>query len=454
MWSYRVECYKCSHEFQLWDHCRKYGDTVREHKILREFPCPSCRQTVSKSKLIRTEAEPVQIGYKCCGSKQREVTHPPEPEDIRRCVAPDVPPVEGYYPTDELPDGVNLGQPRRHGLTSVDKFYTPRNLVALSHIWHTIHRIDDTSTSAYLGWVFTSLYRRVSRFSEFRFWGGSGNTARLNVPFIFDEPNVFKSYERKAKTILDHASTTVDHYSGRSVVLNGSATDLSDVPDSTVDLVFTDPPFGANINYSEMNFLWESWLGRRTITTEEAIVNRSQGKDIEDYGHLMRRSFEECHRVLRTDGWMLVVFMNSSAKVWTSLREAILAAGFVIAQADVFDKQHGTFKQFVSDNTAGSDLVLHCKRVEISVGVYPTPSSRDEEVALREFLSLVDPDRYLMPYLHVPRRSEVDLRRLYSEWIADSITRGNEFLDFVEFRRMANLWIDSQTPRPSEGPQE
>ena len=46
--------------------------------------------------------------------------------------------------------------------------------------------------------------------------------------------------------------------------------------------------------------------------------------------------------------------------MWEALRTAITDAGFVIVNADVFDKQHGTFKHFVSENTAGADLVLHC----------------------------------------------------------------------------------------------
>ena len=184
------------------------------------------------------------------------------------------------------------------------------------------------------------------------------------MPFIFDEPNVFIVFRRKAKTISDHLATTASHYSAHVTVRQGSATDLSDPPDNSIDLVFTDPPFGGNINYSEMNLLWESWSVALPQTADEAIVNRVQGKDVAAYGQLMAESLAECYRVLRPEHWMLLVFMNSSAKVWDALRVAIQDAGFVIVKADVFDKQHGTFKHFVSENTAGADLVLHCLKPE------------------------------------------------------------------------------------------
>jgi DNA modification methylase/predicted RNA-binding Zn-ribbon protein involved in translation (DUF1610 family) len=439
VWAYRVVCSECDREFNLWDACRSYGRTVREHKILTQFPCPRCGAVITKARLSRTVAEPVQIGYMCCGSRQQEKVHPPDEADLALIaeLTANPPLATGFYPRNPLPEGVNLGQPRKHGLDSVDKFYTPRNLAALSHIWQTIQRFEDDNVAAHMAFVFTSLYRRVTKFSEFRFWGGSGNTARLNVPFIFDEPNVFIAFERKAQTVADHLVTTATHYAGRSVIVQGSATDMSYLPDASVDLVFTDPPFGANINYSEMNLLWEAWLGRETDVTNEAIVNRVQGKDIGAYGRLMTEGLAECYRVLRPGHWMLLVFMNSSARVWKALRDAITEAGFLLVKADVFDKQHGTFKHFVSENTAGADLVLHCLKPRRKAGrAAPT-----EGITLDNFLRLVDVHRYLQPYLHVERPTEVDLRRMYSEWVAHALVDDVDLLDFPTFRDRAIEWL-------------
>lgn len=437
IWSYRVRCRDCDHEFVLWDHCRQYGQTVREHKILSEFPCPCCRTMLKKSRLQRTTAEPVILGYKCCSRQQ--VEHPLNTDDharIARLTA--VPPLaEGFFPTTELPDGVNLRQPKKHGLTSIDRFYTPRNLAAMSHLWRELHRIEDDNVAGFIAFVFTSLYQRVTKLSEFRFWGGSGNTANFNVPYIFNEANVFVTFERKARTIQDHLETTAKAYSGRSLVRTGSATDLSFLPDNSIDLVFTDPPFGANINYSEMNILWESWLGAFTNTTHEAIVNRFQDKDIAAYGGLMLRSLKECHRVLRPGHWLLLVFMNSSQDVWEALRKAVLDAGFSLERVDIFDKQHGTFKQFVSDNTAGCDLLLHCRKSDIPsvAGTGRTLASATESV--NRFLGEREAPVPRLPYLHVRREEEIDYRMLYSEFLADRLMGHGDLVDFASFRALA-----------------
>jgi DNA modification methylase/DNA-binding XRE family transcriptional regulator len=443
VWSYRVLCSSCGHEFLLWDHCRKYGARSRDHKILSEFPCPACTQILHKSRLKRTIAEPVQIGYKCCGSRQQEVMHPLNKTDLELIYRLEItaPLAEGFYPQIELPDGLNLRQPRFHGINSIDRFYTPRNLAAMSHIWRAIHQIEDLNLAAHLAFIFTSLYQRVTRLSEFRFWGGSGNTARFNVPFIFNEANVFLTFARKARTIQDHLEATASHYQGKAFVIENSATLLDYLPDDSIDLIFTDPPFGANINYSDMNYLWESWLGKFTDTRTEAIINRLQGKDVYDYQHLMSLSLKECYRVLRSGHWMLLVFMNSSSTVWTALRSAIADAGFKIKKVDIFDKQHGTFKQFVSDNTTGCDLVLHCLKPDEMQQFDTTQEPKTCKESIITFLKEVDFSKQINVYLHVSREQEIDFRKLYSEWTANAILQNTDVLDFAEFRSIVEEWI-------------
>lgn len=444
VWSYRVICNQCMHEFLLWDHCRKYGKRVREHKILTEFPCPACGKQLKKSTLQRTDAEPVLVGYKCCTPGQQETTCPLSQADIEvlRMLEKNPPLAEGFYPLTPLPSGINLRQPIKHGLDRIAKFYTPRNLAAMSHLWRAIHRLESRELAAHLAFVFTSLYQRVTRLSEFRFWGGSGNTARFNVPYIFNEANVFLTFLRKARTIQDHLTATAANYRGRSVVVRNSATSLDYLPDASIDLIFTDPPFGANINYSEMNILWESWLGEFTDTTHEAIINKVQGKAVADYQRLMTQCLKECYRVLRPKHWLLLMFMNSSSEVWASLKATIGDAGFEIRKIDMFDKQHGTFKQFVSDNTAGFDLVLHCLKPESPHPTAMSMSSVHLQESVVEFLSRSAPILPTYVYLHVDREEEIDFRKLYSDWLSQSLLTQAEPIDFSHFRAIVKDWLE------------
>lgn len=438
VWSYELECNHCGKIFVLWDHCRKYGNNVREHKLLKKFPCPHCGVEVNKSYLKRHDVIPVFLGYKCCSKKI--VEHPLSKADHRRITKSKsiLAAYSGHIPTNVIPDGVNLNQPKRHGLDAINKFYTDRNLAACGAIWKEIKRIEDPELAAAVAFVFTSLYRRVTKLSEYRFWGGSGNTANFNVPHISNESNVFITFKRKAKSIADHFVTTANRYSGRAVIRTGSATNLSFLPDNSIDFIFTDPPFGANINYSEMNILWESWLGSFTDAGDEAIMSKAQGKSVDDYKSLMTDSLREAYRVLRPNCWMILVFMNSSEKVWSALHDAIVNAGFNIEKVNIFDKQHGTFKQFVSENTAGSDLMIHCKKTPGSRAGEAIESHRQIE-SIEAFVEQQYDNIPVLPYLHVKREAEIDYRTLYSRYIAVAIKNGASIVDFAEFRRIAAI---------------
>ena len=48
----------------------------------------------------------------------------------------------------------------------------------------------------------------------------------------------------------------------------------------SIDYIFTDPPFGENIYYADLNFLVEAWHRVFTDAEPEAIVDRAKEKDI------------------------------------------------------------------------------------------------------------------------------------------------------------------------------
>ena len=129
------------------------------------------------------------------------------------------------------------------------------------------------------------------------------------------------------------------------------------LPDNAIDYVFTDPPFGENIFYADLNYLVESWHGIRTCSETEAIVDRPKGKEIADYQRLMQRCFQAYCRVLKPGRWITVVFHNSKNAVWNAIQEAMLAAGFVVADVRTLDKQQGSYKQ-VTSTAVKQDLVI------------------------------------------------------------------------------------------------
>ena len=128
--------------------------------------------------------------------------------------------------------------------------------------------------------------------------------------------------------------------------------------DESADYIFIDPPFGSNLNYSELSFNWEAWLNVLTNNKAEAIENTVQGKGINEYRQLMTACFQEAYRVLKPGRWMTVEFSNTKASVWNSIQTALTEAGFIVANVSALDKKQGSFKAVTTPTAVKQDLII------------------------------------------------------------------------------------------------
>ena len=143
----------------------------------------------------------------------------------------------------------------------------------------------------------------------------------LYIPSLNGEQNWLNIFaSRKEASCRAAAASRVSL--GDSYISVNSASCLT-LPDTCIDYIFTDPPFGGNLMYSELNFLWESWLRVRTDNRPEAIENKVQQRGLLDYQRLMTECFVEYDRVLKPGRWMTVEFHNSQNRVWAAIQEAI-----------------------------------------------------------------------------------------------------------------------------------
>ena len=166
------------------------------------------------------------------------------------------------------------------------------------------------------------------------------------------ENNPFNQINRKLRDILN-----IKPQKSSSVISTQSSVQTT-INNNSIDYIFTDPPFGANLMYSELNFLWESWLKVFSNQNTEAIVNKTQNKDENSYKNLMYNCFKENYRILKPGKWMTVVFSNSKAAIWNAVQEAIQKSGFIIANVSALDKKQGSFKAVTTTTAVKQDLVI------------------------------------------------------------------------------------------------
>ena len=129
------------------------------------------------------------------------------------------------------------------------------------------------------------------------------------VPSIISEVSPWAQFEGKLDRLVK-AFSTFKTSAGNAIIGTGSA-HATTLPKESVDYIFTDPPFGENIYYSDLNFFVESWHGVTTAPASEAIIDRVKKKGIPEYQLLMQKCFAEYYRVLKPGRWM------TASKPWT-----------------------------------------------------------------------------------------------------------------------------------------
>lgn len=117
---------------------------------------------------------------------------------------------------------------------------------------------------------------------------------------------------------------------------NSAATDL---PERSVDLVITDPPFFDNVHYSELADFFYVWqeLYFNGSGLRDACTTRNPGEvqdiDAASFAAKLGRIFQECHRVLRDEGLLIFSYHHSREDGWSAVARAVLGAGFSFVQS-------------------------------------------------------------------------------------------------------------------------
>ncbi len=179
----------------------------------------------------------------------------------------------------------------------------------------------------------------------------------LYIPSLFAERNIFTLARGKAKDLSRMFNSKTYSHDVKPIIQVSSSTDLK-LKENSIDYIFIDPPFGDNLMYSELNFLWEDWIRVYTKNKTEAIISKKQDKTHQSYKELMSLSFKQYYKLLKPNRWITVEFHNSKSEVWNIIQDSILKAGFVVAQVTVLDKKQGTKNQMTTAGAVSKDLVI------------------------------------------------------------------------------------------------
>ncbi|HYT37153.1 MAG TPA: DNA methyltransferase [Ktedonobacteraceae bacterium] len=367
VWSDVFVCNECSGEIVLWE----VVVDLQKKEVHERFPCPHCQTYLTKRSMSRAwqstfdkatnqiikqgKQVPILINYKVANKRFEKV---PDDFDLSLVQSIEDQDIPFWFPTDRMPEGDESRRNDDVGITHIHQFYIKRNLWVLGAVRSRI------KGDQLLFWM-TAAIRYLSKLSKlgttYYLHGGGGAVnagllGTLYIPSFSVENSVIETLSTRLPK-LSRVFATLAKPQRTSVVSTQSSSNFL-LPDASMDYIFLDPPFGANFMYSELNFLWETWLKVFTDSKPEAIENSAQGKTLDDYRRLMTICLGEAFRILKPGRWITVEFSNTQASVWNAIQIALQEAGFVVANVSALDKQQGSFKAVTTTTAVKQDLVI------------------------------------------------------------------------------------------------
>ncbi|MBF0431035.1 MAG: DNA methylase [Fibrobacteria bacterium] len=371
VWSDVYNCPECSGEIIYYKEAfRKIGKTVEFNP---EFKCPHCNCLISKNPTKKSKAQKPSRIFEAVydpikGSvlkKQKQITvlvnysigtkrfeKLMDNDDLQKIASINIDnDLIDNIPLAKIIEGDKSADPFGCGVHYVHQFYTKRILVSLSIL------ANFTKSKPQLEFLIGSMLPKLTIMNRYMpqhggraLVGPMANT--LYIPPVSVENNVIDQIIFQFKKIVQALTS----FSGS--IITTQAAQSVDIPNSSIDYIFLDPPFGSNIMYSELSYIRESWLRIITNKKPETIENKSQKKGANEYRNLMTSCFETVFKYLKPGHWMTVEFSNTKASVWNSIQNALSDAGFIIASVTALDKSRGGLHAMLGPTAVKQDLVI------------------------------------------------------------------------------------------------
>jgi tRNA1(Val) A37 N6-methylase TrmN6 len=313
------------------------------------------------------------------------------------------------FPKISIEPGYNTNQSLKHNYRYWHEFFSDRQLICISHLVDAISDIHPPELKLLFACLFSGVLEFNNLFASFKgegtgavrhmfshhvlkpelmpieanIWGTSKSSGSFSTLF---KSRILKALEYKANPseirIVSGKSAKVgrinnqintnptysynDFITGnRNVYISQGDSSCTEIKDSSIDLVITDPPFFDNVHYSQLADFFYYWLNQ-ILNFSDNKTTRSK-KEVQDTSaeHFTKKLgsvFAECNRILKKNGLFIFTYHHSRHEGWTAIHRAIRHSGFVCQQVYPIKAEMSVSMPLLqAKSPIHLDLIIVCK---------------------------------------------------------------------------------------------
>ena len=385
-WSYIYKCSNCNKDVQI----------SETQKITKgKYKCYNCNCILTLNKIKKVGEKIIRIKVSCsyCKAKFEKKEKDIDKQEYDKIIEIEklFKKSKYFYPKDKILKGQETQRLLNAGYTYFYELFTTRNLYASCLLLDRITKIKEEKVRKLIKLAFTSRLYESSRLAHIK----KGTIVKPGHHYwladVPAEANIWMQFNNARSVLLsgrEYSLKEINDYfkkansfkellgSKTCIILTRSSTSLP-IPDKQIDIIITDPPYGGNVNYSEMCDFWAIWIkdeigmkkDELIDDKEEAIKNKYQEKGDREYRDLMFKIFKECYRVLKPGRWMVMTFHNRDFAVWNDLHLAAHDAGFILSEDDgmIYQPPIQAYTTTLHQKESGSmlgDFILSFQKAE------------------------------------------------------------------------------------------
>lgn len=316
-------------------------------------------------------------------------------EKLRKVTVDGIPAI----PSEQLPYLRSIFNVNLLGVNTWGELFSERQLLSLTTFGRLIRTVAEEEEPEFRQAIRACLALGLDRLADYssslcrwvpkgEFFGNTFGRQALGIVWDFAECNPLSHATGNWLGAIEWIARVIERQvsSPSATVVLGSATKLA-LPDDSVQVFCTDPPYYDLVPYADLSDFFYVWLRRsvgqefpdffkneRTPKREEIVQLAERNKEYsyktkENYEHLMEQAMAEVRRVLVPSGIGVVFFAHKGTGAWESQLQSMIRAGWTICGSWPIDTERGARLRAMNSATLASSIQLVCRpRKDSSVG--------------------------------------------------------------------------------------
>lgn len=322
-------------------------------------------------------------------------------------------------------------------------YFCNRNLIAMDRILGILHSYQNSYCYDILELLVSSAINLIKlsdkkASSQMPYWLPKKDVTSRNAVMIIEQKAVaFKEglayLHDKCKNFVDENDIVLENIPAQNISLNL-------LPNESIDLILTDPPYTDQVPYLEYNQLWYKVMGWNGFTDEslgaELVVSDapSRNKDADDFNHIFEVILSRISPALKTNGYFIMFYHSFDLKSWSKILRAMQEHGLTYCGQIPSATPRKSFKAIITPKGTldGNYIVVFQKRATIEFSEF------DGSVDEAKKLAIECAERI------VATRKEVTSQDLYDYgMLKDSFERGYLQILSTQYKSFVDVISDS-----------